>query len=70
MPNFFADKFGVLNVLALVSFGTGVMVFTLFGISTAGTVVVFAILYGFFSGGCKYSFASGFFTSSPILFGF
>ena len=67
MPNYFADKFGVLNVLTLVSFGTGAMVFALFGVSTASGVVVFSILYGFFSGGCEYSYTGSFYTTIPEL---
>ncbi|KAF8523759.1 MFS general substrate transporter, partial [Hysterangium stoloniferum] len=51
IPNLFADRYGVLNAMIVVIFGTMVMVFTLFGIHDVGGVVVFAILYGFFSGG-------------------
>ncbi|KAF8490873.1 MFS general substrate transporter [Gautieria morchelliformis] len=51
LPGFIADKLGPINVCVFMSFGTGVTVFALFGIANLGGVVVFAILYGFFSGG-------------------
>ncbi|KAF8518899.1 MFS general substrate transporter [Gautieria morchelliformis] len=57
LPNFLADKVGPLNVSIFVSFGTGVMVFALFGVTDLSGVVVFAILYGFFSGGMLAVFA-------------
>jgi hypothetical protein len=47
----FAAKFGVLNIIIFMTFGTGVLVFALLGITNVGGVVAFAILYGFFSGG-------------------
>jgi len=50
IPNFLADRMGVFNVLIFMTFGTGVLVFALFGVTTVAGVVVFAILYGFFSG--------------------
>jgi hypothetical protein len=56
LPNLFADKVGLLNSLILMSFGTGVLVFSLFGVTNIGGVTVFAILYGFFSGGGPCSF--------------
>jgi hypothetical protein len=54
LPNLLADKIGPLNVSIFVSFGTGVMVFALFGVTDLSGVIVFAILYGFFSGGSQY----------------
>ena len=51
IPNLFADKYGVMNAMILMSFGTGVMVFALFGVKNVVGVVIFALLYGFFSGG-------------------
>ncbi|KIM82760.1 hypothetical protein PILCRDRAFT_820057 [Piloderma croceum F 1598] len=51
IPNLIADKLGVLNVFIVVTFGAGVLLFALFGISSVGGVTIFAILYGFFSGG-------------------
>jgi hypothetical protein len=53
LPNYLADKMGVINVLIFVSFSTGVLTFALFGVTTTGGVIVFAILYGFFSGSCQ-----------------
>ena len=51
IPNLLADKLGVLNVFIVVTFGAGILLFALFGINSVGGVTIFAILYGFFSGG-------------------
>jgi hypothetical protein len=55
IPNFLADKFGVLNVITPINFITTVLLFALFGITTAasGPIIAFAVLYGFFSGAGK-----------------
>ena len=50
-PNFLTDKIGVLSIIIFMVFGAGVLVFSLFGINNVGSVTVFAILYGLFSGG-------------------
>jgi len=50
IPNFLADVIGVFNVLILASIGTGVLIFAMFGVMNTGGVVVFSMLYGFFSG--------------------
>ena len=50
LPNLLADKIGSLNVLIVASFGTGVLIFAMFGIKDNGGVIVFSFLYGFFSG--------------------
>jgi hypothetical protein len=50
LPNIIADKIGMLNVLIVVTFGTGVMVFALLGATSIAHIVLFSILYGFFSG--------------------
>jgi hypothetical protein len=47
----FADKFGVLNIEVFVSLATAALIFAILGVTNVGSVVVFAILYGFFSGG-------------------
>lgn len=54
VPNIFADKFGGLNILVLMTTGTAVLVFAMFGLTDVGGVAVFAILYGFFSGGSSF----------------
>jgi len=51
IPNLLADEFGPINVILCTSFATGVMVFALLGIKSVAGVAVFAVLYGFFSGG-------------------
>jgi len=50
LPNFFADKTGPLNVLIPCSFAAAVLCFAWIGIKDIAGLVVFAILYGFFSG--------------------
>jgi hypothetical protein len=51
LPNVLTDKIGMINVLILVSFGAGILIFAMLGITwNAGGVIAFSILYGFFSG--------------------
>jgi len=50
IPNLGADLFGQFNVLVPVAFINAVLVFAMFGVTSTGAVVVFSILYGFFSG--------------------
>ncbi|PCH33722.1 MFS general substrate transporter [Wolfiporia cocos MD-104 SS10] len=50
LPNVLADKIGPLNVFIPVNCITGALVFAMFGATSRGAVVVFSILYGFFSG--------------------
>lgn len=52
IPNIIAQKFGVFNTQAFCVLACGVMIFALFGVNdSVGGLVIFAILYGFFSGG-------------------
>ncbi|KIM75300.1 hypothetical protein PILCRDRAFT_680559 [Piloderma croceum F 1598] len=51
IPNFLADRYGVINTITVMSFATGALVFAMLGIDSVGGVVAFAILYGFCSGG-------------------
>ncbi|CAE7162652.1 unnamed protein product, partial [Rhizoctonia solani] len=50
IPNFIADKLGPLNLLIPCSAISGALIFAMFGIKSAGALIVFSILYGFFSG--------------------
>jgi uncharacterized protein YhhL (DUF1145 family) len=50
LAGIFATRIGVLNLLIPVSTICGALILALFGVHTAASVVVFAILYGFFSG--------------------
>jgi predicted MFS family arabinose efflux permease len=50
VPNFIADKVGPLNVLFPCALITGVLTLCLLAIHSVGGIVVFAVLYGFFSG--------------------
>lgn len=51
VPNFIADYSGPLNVLIPCSLMTGILALIWIGISNLGGTIVFALLYGFFSGG-------------------
>ncbi|KAG9092903.1 hypothetical protein FRC06_011741 [Ceratobasidium sp. 370] len=50
IPNFIADKFGPFNLLIPCSASTGALIFAMFSVKSSGALVVFSILYGFFSG--------------------
>ncbi|KZP00834.1 MFS general substrate transporter [Calocera viscosa TUFC12733] len=50
LPNLLADRVGILPVLIPASFITGALVFAMFGLKSVGAVVIFCLLYGFFSG--------------------
>ncbi|KAG8739439.1 hypothetical protein FRC12_016296 [Ceratobasidium sp. 428] len=50
IPNFISDRIGVFNVMIPCTAIAGVLVFAMFGVKSSGALVVFAILYGFFSG--------------------
>lgn len=55
VPNVLADRYGHFNVTTPVTFICGGLIFAIYGISkSVGAVVVFSLLYGFFSGACKY----------------
>ena len=58
-----ADAFAVLIVSGFI---TGGLIFSLFGATNVGGVTAFAIVYGFFSGGCK-SFSSAISNLSSLL---
>lgn len=51
LPGLFADKIGRFNVLILNSFCTGVLLLCWIAATSDASIIVFAILYGFFSGG-------------------
>jgi MFS family permease len=51
VPNILTDKIGPLNVLIPASFATGILAFGWIGINSVSGIIIFAILYGFFSGG-------------------
>ncbi|KAG8722434.1 hypothetical protein FRC08_002415 [Ceratobasidium sp. 394] len=50
IPNFIADKFGPFNLLIPCSAITGALIFAMLGVKSSGALIVFSILYGFFSG--------------------
>ncbi|KAF8148455.1 MFS general substrate transporter [Crassisporium funariophilum] len=50
LPNFFADKFGAYNMLLPCLFITSGLAFAMFGISNLAGVIIFGLLYGFWSG--------------------
>ncbi|KAF8512199.1 MFS general substrate transporter [Gautieria morchelliformis] len=51
IPNFIADLYGPFNVIIPMSFVSGALIFAMFGAGSQGGTIVFALLYGFFSGG-------------------
>ena len=51
LPNFLADYVGPLNVLVPCSLMTGILALCWIGVSNLPGTIIFAILYGFFSGG-------------------
>jgi len=50
IPNILADKYGRFNVLTPVTACTGFILWAMFGIKNSAGMIVFALLYGFFSG--------------------
>jgi hypothetical protein len=50
LPNFLADKVGPFNMIIPFSFSTAALIFGWLGVTTRAGLVVFALLYGFFSG--------------------
>ncbi|KAF8809445.1 MFS general substrate transporter [Phlegmacium glaucopus] len=50
LPNFFADKFGPYNMLLPCMYISAALAFAWFGISNFAGVIVFGLLYGFWSG--------------------
>ncbi|KAG8741703.1 hypothetical protein FRC10_002576 [Ceratobasidium sp. 414] len=50
IPNFLSDRVGVFNVMIPCSAIAGILVFAMFGVKSSGALLVFSILYGFFSG--------------------
>ncbi|CCM05103.1 uncharacterized protein FIBRA_07310 [Fibroporia radiculosa] len=52
IPNAIADYAGQLNTFCPMICVTAILLFAMFGTTTPGAIVIFAILYGFFSGAC------------------
>lgn len=50
IPNYFADKLGPLNIIIPGTFIAGIVAFGWIGVHSVGSIVVFAILYGFSTG--------------------
>ncbi|KAE8153451.1 major facilitator superfamily domain-containing protein [Aspergillus avenaceus] len=51
IPGILADKFGTLNMLSFLSLVAGILTFCWDKMTNNATIIVFAVLYGFFSGG-------------------
>ncbi|KAL3452898.1 major facilitator superfamily domain-containing protein [Aspergillus insuetus] len=49
IPNWFAGRYGLMNVQIIFGFISGALAFALLGIKTKGGVVAFAVVYGFIS---------------------
>ncbi|KAK4116840.1 MFS general substrate transporter [Canariomyces notabilis] len=65
IPNALADRWGSLNVLAVCSFASAILVFGWLGIHNTAGAVVYAVLYGGFSGGVVSIIPSVMVTLSP-----
>jgi MFS family permease len=50
LPNFVADKFGVLNTMIPCAFLTAILAFCLIRVNSEASIIAVSILYGFFSG--------------------
>ncbi|VDC07103.1 unnamed protein product [Peniophora sp. CBMAI 1063] len=50
LPNLYARRIGVFNGVIACCFVCSVLLFALFGVTTAAGTIVFSIIYGFFSG--------------------
>jgi len=50
LPNFVADKVGPYNMIIPMSFASGILIFGWLGVTTPAGLIVFCLLYGFFSG--------------------
>ena len=50
-----ADVFGPFNMICPVTVITGALIFAMFGASSTVGAITFAIVYGFFSGGCMHT---------------
>ncbi|MGZ7240455.1 hypothetical protein ACXWPE_09425, partial [Streptococcus pyogenes] len=51
-PGFFANKLGVHNILVTATFVCSVLILGMIGLGSVASVVVIAIIYGFFAGTC------------------
>ncbi|KAL8948323.1 MAG: hypothetical protein Q9222_005484 [Ikaeria aurantiellina] len=67
VPGWIAKKSGPVNMLMPASFISGILCFSWIGIHSASGLIVFAILYGFFSGGVVSLPAAALTTLSPDL---
>lgn len=54
LPTVIADKVGVFNLIVPCTLICGALIFGMIGVVNAGGSMVVAILYGFFSGACKF----------------
>ncbi|EED79152.1 predicted protein [Postia placenta Mad-698-R] len=66
LPNRLADSFGQFNLICTVSVVSSALLFALFGVKSEAAVIVFAILYGFFSGAGYFVASFALLTGSPI----
>lgn len=50
IPNFLADSYGPLNIVAPIGICCGLTIFLMFAAKSIGALIIFAVLYGFLSG--------------------
>jgi hypothetical protein len=51
--NLYANRLGPLNLLIISTFISGILMFALFGVTSPGSSVAFAAVYGIASGACE-----------------
>ncbi|KAI0160623.1 major facilitator superfamily transporter [Xylariaceae sp. FL1272] len=67
LPNFFADKWGSMEMLIGTMFGAAILAFGWFGVHNAAGIIVFVLLFGFFNGGVTSLPASAIASLTPDL---
>ncbi|KAJ3542999.1 hypothetical protein NM208_g2232 [Fusarium decemcellulare] len=50
LPNFLADKFGPFNIMTPCAALTGILIFCLLGVHDGAGLIIYCVLFGFFSG--------------------
>lgn len=55
-PGWFANRLGSHNIIVTATFCCAILIFGMIGISSVASVVVIAVIYGFFVGTCAYRY--------------
>ena len=54
LPSLVTNQLGIINVTVFYITAMATLLFSLLGVKSAAGVMSFAVIYGFFVGGCKY----------------